>query len=68
MGHVFAKAATIADQAGCFAVMLDVMSDGGLEAFARRKAWYRSFGFQEFPSRPARLFMTMKQVRQVLKG
>ena len=67
MGHVFAKAATIADQAGCFAVMLDVMSDGGDEAFEKRKAWYRSYGFQEFLSNPARLFMTMKQIRLLLK-
>lgn len=68
MGHVFSKAVTIADQAGCFAVLLDVMSDGGEHLLEKRKAWYRSFGFQEFPSRPARLFMTMKQVRQVVKA
>lgn len=66
MGHVFAKAATIADQAGCFAVVLDVMSDGGADLFHKRKGWYRSFGFQDFPSDPARLFMTMRQVRDLL--
>ena len=63
IAQVFAKAVAIADQAGCFALVLDVMSDGGDEAFGKRKNGYRSFGFQEFPSNSARLFMTMKQVR-----
>lgn len=67
IAHVFAKAVAIADQAGCFAVVLDVMSDGGAEAFVRRKNWYRSFGFQEFPSNAARMFMTMRQVRLLLE-
>jgi Acetyltransferase (GNAT) family. len=64
--HAFAKAVAIANQAGCFAVVLDVLSDGGEEAFQKRKNWYTSFGFQEFPSSPARMFMTMKQVRLLL--
>ena len=66
IAHVFAKAFAIADQAGCFALVLDVMSDGGDEAFGKRKNWYRSLGFQEFPSNSARMFMTMKQVRLLL--
>ena len=66
IAHVFAKAVAIADQAGCFALVLDVISDGGDEAFGQRKNWYQSFGFQEFPSNPARMFMTMKQVRLLL--
>lgn len=65
MGHVFAKAAAVSEQAGCFAIVLDVMSDGDELAFQQRKAWYCSFGFQEFRSHPARLFMTMKQVRML---
>ena len=68
IAHVFAKAVAIADQAGCFALVLDVMSDGGNEDFGKRKNWYRSFGFQEFPSNSARMFMTMKQVRLLLNG
>lgn len=66
LAHAFAKAVAIANQAGCFAVLLDVMSDGGEEAFRKRKNWYRSFGFHEFPSSSARMFMTMKQVRLLL--
>lgn len=39
MHHVFEKACVIADEAGCHAVVLDVMSDGDPDAFARRKEW-----------------------------
>lgn len=66
MHHVFEKAARIADQAGCFAIVLDVMADGGDEAFERRRSWYAEFGFQSFVSDPARMFMTMKQVRAIV--
>lgn len=67
MHHVFEKAALIADQAGCFAILLDVMSDGDDEAFEKRRAWYGSFGFQSFPSRPSRMFLTLKEVRAILR-
>lgn len=63
MHHVFEKACGVAERAGCFALVLDVMSDGGEEAFRRRQDWYGEFGFQPFASNPARMFMTMKQVR-----
>ena len=66
MHHVFEKARVIADEAGCHAVLLDVMSDGEKDAFARRKGWYAEFGFQSFASNEARMFMTMKQVRQIV--
>lgn len=67
MHHVFEKAARIADQAGCFAIVLDVMSDGGEEAFERRRSWYAEFGFAFFASNPARMFMTMKQARAIVQ-
>lgn len=66
MLHVFEKARVIADEAGCHAILLDVISDGDEEAFAKRKGWYEEFGFQSFISNEARMFMTMKQVRAVL--
>lgn len=66
MHHVFEKAHQVCQNAGCFAIVLDVMADGGTEAFERRRAWYRQFGFQPFLSDPARLFMTMKQVRALI--
>ncbi|MFD0914784.1 GNAT family N-acetyltransferase [Pseudahrensia aquimaris] len=68
MHHVFAKAETIANEAGCFAIVLDVMSDGDHAAYQRRQEWYAAFGFQSFVSQPSRMFMTMKQVRQLLRS
>ena len=68
MHHVFSKACVIADEAGCHAVLLDVMSDGDEDDFVRRKGWYRAFGFQGFASNDARMFMTMKHVRQIVES
>ena len=68
MHHVFEKACVIADAAGCHAIILDVISDGGEEEFARRKAWYGSFGFEAFASTPARMFVAMTQVRAVVQA
>jgi len=65
--HVFEKACRIADEAGCFAIVLDVMSDGGEDAFRKRMGWYEAFGFQSFASNPARMFMSMKQVRMIAR-
>lgn len=67
MHHVFEKACRIADEAGCYAIVLDVMHDGGEEAFRRRQSWYANFGFQPFDSVPARMFMVMKQVRAIVE-
>ena len=36
MHHVFQKACKVSDKAGCFAMVVDVMSDGGEEDFQRR--------------------------------
>ncbi len=58
----------IADAAGCHAIILDVISDGGEEEFARRKAWYGSFGFAAFASNPVRMFVAMTQVRAVVQA
>ena len=66
MHHVFAKAHAIALKAGCFAIVLDVMSGGDELAYQRRIDWYAAFGFQSFASNPFRMFMTMKQVRLIL--
>jgi len=63
--HVFQKARVIADEAGCHAILLDVMSDGDADALARRKDRYEDFGFQSLASNEARMFMAMKQVRQI---
>ena len=68
MHHVFEKACVIADAAGCHAIVLDVISDGGEAEFTRRKGWYESFGFANFASDPARMFLVMKQVRAVVQA
>ena len=68
MHHVFEKACVVSDVAGCHAILLDVISDGGEEAFARRRAWYEGFGFASFPSNPARMFLALKQVRAVVQA
>ena len=67
MHHVFEKACRVADEAGCFAIVLDVMSDGGEAAFEKRRSWYAEFGFQPFVSNQARMFMTMKHARVVVR-
>ena len=66
MHHVFEKAVKISEIAGCHAIILDVISDGGDEAFTRRKEWYEGFGFTTIASDRARMFMVMKQVREVV--
>ena len=68
MHHVFEKTSLVADAAGCHAIILDVISDGGEAEFARRKAWYESFGFATFASNPARMFLATKQVRAVVQA
>ena len=68
MHHVFEKACRVSEMAGCHAIVLDVIADGGEEAFARRKSWYAGFGFIPFASNPARMFMTMKQVRAAIQA
>ncbi|MEM6415504.1 MAG: GNAT family N-acetyltransferase [Pseudomonadota bacterium] len=66
MHYVFEKASRISNEAGCFAIVLDVMSDDNEKAFQQRRSWYTAFGFQSFTSNHARMFMAMKQVRAVI--
>ena len=67
MHHVFEKACVIADAVGCHAILLDVMSDGDTDAFKRRRGWYEEFGFQSFASNEARMFMTTRQIRRIVR-
>ena len=68
MQHVFEKASRVSSMAGCHAIVLDVISDGGEEASLRGKAWYESLSFATFVSNPARMFLVMKQVRAVIRA
>lgn len=63
MVHALIKTAIVADQVGCFGVMLDVFEDGGPSTVERRRSWYSDFGFEAFPSNPLRMFMTIESVR-----
>ena len=68
MHHAFEKACRVSGMAGCHAIVLDVIADGGGEAFAYRKSWYAGFGFMPFASNQARMFMAMKQVRAAVRA
>ena len=49
-----------ADQIGVKAVILDVIEDGGAELTERRRAFYAAMGFQSLPSRPLRMFISIR--------
>lgn len=51
------RAATVADQIGLKAVVLDVIEDGGREVAKRRRRFYTAMGFQSLPSGPSRMFI-----------
>ncbi len=53
----------LSHEIGLAVVVLDVLDDGGPGAFARRKGFYEGMGFQSTPSRQARMFLTMKDIR-----
>lgn len=54
----------LSDEIGLAVVVLDVIDDGGEAAFRRRAKFYKSMGFIALPSRPARMFLPMKDVRK----
>lgn len=58
------RAAIAADQVGLKAVILDVIEDGGAEITEKRHAFYAGMGFQSFPSRPLRMFISIETVRK----
>ena len=68
MHHVFEKAVQLADEAGCWAIILDAVDDDGEEPFRRRVGWYEEFGFQIMPSKKCRMFMTLKDVRGAVEA
>ena len=53
---------------GIKAVVLDVIDDGGSDAFLRRLRFYERMGFVSFPSRPTRMFIAMSTVRDALSS
>ena len=57
------RARNVAGEVGLKLVVLDVIGDGGNEAFARRMEFYRRLGFQSFQDRPERMFISIDTIR-----
>ena len=57
------RARNVAGEVGLKLVVLDVIGDGGNEAFARRMEFYRRLGFQSFRDRPERMFIPIDTIR-----
>ena len=57
------RALSVAGEIGLKLVVLDVIDDGGDEAFARRMSFYRRLGFQSFQDRPERMFIAIETIR-----
>ena len=57
------RALNVAGEVGLKLVVLDVIGDGGGEAFARRMEFYRRLGFQSFQDRPERMFISVGTIR-----
>lgn len=49
---------------GTCVIMLDVFDDGDPKAVARRKTYYKDFGFIPLPDQPLRLFMPIATARE----
>ena len=63
LDHAKRKALGVADSLGAWAIVLDVIEEGGAEAIQARIAWYAKYGFIPFPSVPTKMFVPMATVR-----
>ena len=57
------RARNVAGEVGLKLVVLNVIGDGGSDAFARRMAFYRRLGFRSFQDRPERMFIAIGTIR-----
>ena len=57
------RALNVAGEVGLKLVVLDVIGDGGDEAFARRMEFYRRLGLRSFEDRAERMFITIDTIR-----
>ena len=53
------RALKVAGEVGPKLVVLDMIDNGGVEAFARRTGFYLRLGFRSFRDRPERMFITV---------
>lgn len=65
MDLAFQKAQAISKEAGCFAVLLDVLQDGEQADIDRRRKWYGDMGFIPFVSDPNRMYVTISYIEQL---
>ena len=57
------RALNVSGEVGLKLVVLDVIDDDGEEVFARRKGFYRHFGFRSLEDHPERMFITIDTIR-----
>ena len=62
------RARSVAGEVGLKLVVLDVIEDGGKEAFTRRMEFYRRLGFRSFKDRPERMFITIDTIRAMFNN
>lgn len=53
----------LSEDIGLTAVVLDVLEGGGDALVARRRHFYERMGFTPLPSRPGRMFLTIRDIR-----
>ena len=63
LADALSRAAVVAEQIGLKVVVLDAIDAGGPQDTDRRKAFYRTMGFQPFPSQPSRMFIATETIR-----
>lgn len=63
VAHALERIEIASRSIGIKAVILDVIDDGGAEAFARRKRFYERLGFVSFDSAPDRMFILTSTIR-----
>ena len=59
------RARRASSEMGIKLVVLDVIDDGGDEAFTRRMEFYRRLGFQSLRDRPERMFISIDSIRSM---
>ena len=57
----------LSEEIGLTVVILDVLEDGGAEETARRRRFYERLGFRSMPSRPTRMYFSIKNIRAALE-
>ena len=65
LADALSRIGRVSDEIGTSAVLLDVFDCGELEIVARRKSYYKSFGFTPLPDQPLRMFMPIQTVREL---